>query len=512
MGTRLDPTRRTVEGLTAPAVRLLHLSRTRVRCSAKWLESTPVGVLWSRMLEVEFVDRSVALAAKLFVSFFPLLVIAAALARDTVRETMVAAVMDRLGVSGGALDLVQQAFATPEATRAATGAVGVLLTVAFAVSFTTALQRAYLRAWRRPSGGGLRNKGRGALWVGGALVYLMTLAFASKLIGGDIGAVGAWLAGVAVGTLLWWWSAWLMLRGEVRWRPLFPSALFTAAGISLYAVVADVWMPLTVTDNFRQFGAFGVALSFVTFFTGMAFVVVTGAVLGPVLAEADDPLGRWLRHGATTPLMPTAAPPLPGPQRPMRLSDAFGGDSPGTITSPGPHAADPGSLRASSRPPPGDRPRQLLLDVGSRGRQARRPHPTQRHPRWRRSHRPRGTARGGRRPRRPRALSRAAGTPPPGSGHRTEHGQHGEHPAVVVGRGGQVELEEDRPHMGLDGRLRQEQRLADRAVRAALGHQGEHVPFAGGQAVEADDRPGRPAQQAGDDGRVDHAFAVHQPA
>ena len=206
MGTRLDPTRRTVEGLTAPAVRLLHLSRTRVRCSAKWLESTPVGVLWSRMLEVEFVDRSVALAAKLFVSFFPLLVIAAALARDTVRETMVAAVMDRLGVSGGALDLVQQAFATPEATRAATGAVGVLLTVAFAVSFTTALQRAYLRAWRRPSGGGLRNKGRGALWVGGALVYLMTLAFASKLIGGDIGAVGAWLAGVAVGTLLWWWS------------------------------------------------------------------------------------------------------------------------------------------------------------------------------------------------------------------------------------------------------------------------------------------------------------------
>ena len=44
--------------------------------------------------------------------------------------------------------------------------IGVLLTVAFAVSFTTALQRLYLRAWRRPPGGGLRNKGRGVIWVG----------------------------------------------------------------------------------------------------------------------------------------------------------------------------------------------------------------------------------------------------------------------------------------------------------------------------------------------------------
>lgn len=366
MGARADPTRRAADGRADRAVGLLRRSRHRVRRCAQWLESTPVGALWSRMLEVEFVDRSVALAAKLFVSFFPLLVITAALARDAVRDTIVAALMDRLGVSGGALGLVRQAFATPEATRAATGVLGVLLTVAFAVSFTTALQRAYLRAWRRPSGGGLRNKGRGALWVGGILVYVMVLAFARNLIGGDIGAVGVWVAGVAVGTLLWWWTAWLMLRGEVRWRPLFPTAVFTAAGISLYAAAADVWMPFTVTDNFRQFGAFGVALSFVTFFTGMAFVVVIGAVLGPVLAEADDPLGRWLRHGAASPLMPTAAPPLPGPRRPMRLSDGFGGDSSDVHVQslPGNHPRHP-------RPDP-DAPGKRVHPAGRRVRPADR--------------------------------------------------------------------------------------------------------------------------------------------
>ena len=38
---------------------------------AERLERTVAGRLWSRLLELEFVDRSVALAAKAFVSFFP---------------------------------------------------------------------------------------------------------------------------------------------------------------------------------------------------------------------------------------------------------------------------------------------------------------------------------------------------------------------------------------------------------------------------------------------------------
>jgi hypothetical protein len=98
----------------------------------------------------------------------------------------------------------------------------------------------------------------------------------------------------------------------------------TGLGTSCYALGAEVWMPMTVSGNFAQFGAFGIALSFVTFFTGLAFVVVAGAVIGPVLTEADDPVGRWLRGGAATPLEPTAPPPLPGPDRPVRLADAFG--------------------------------------------------------------------------------------------------------------------------------------------------------------------------------------------
>ena len=70
-------------------------ARTRAfaRGVALRVESTPFGVLWSRLLEIEFVDRSVALAAKLFVSFFPLLIVAAAVARLGVHDALVAVVM-----------------------------------------------------------------------------------------------------------------------------------------------------------------------------------------------------------------------------------------------------------------------------------------------------------------------------------------------------------------------------------------------------------------------------------
>ena len=83
--------------------------RSAARRSAGWLERSPIGALWSRLLEIEFVDRSVALATKLFVSLFPLLIVAASVAPDGVRRQMLDAVAvrcDRRGVdarSGGVL-------------------------------------------------------------------------------------------------------------------------------------------------------------------------------------------------------------------------------------------------------------------------------------------------------------------------------------------------------------------------------------------------------------------------
>ncbi len=297
--------------------------RSIAQRSAVWLDSTSVSALWARLLEMEFVDRSIALAAKLFVSFFPLLIVVTALSPDSVREQLLDALRARLGIDGASMDLVRQAFASPDATKAATGFVGVLLTVFFAISSTTALQRVYLRAWRRPPGGGVRNKGRGAIWLGALLLFLVLLASVRTVIGTQAGTTAAWILSFLAGTALWWWTPRLMVRGEVCWRALLPSAVITAAGCSLYAMQSDLWMPTTVRNNFDQFGAFGIALSLVTFLTGLGFIIVVAAAVSPVLAERDDRVGRWLRGGRPTALEPGAPPALPGPGRRVRFADAF---------------------------------------------------------------------------------------------------------------------------------------------------------------------------------------------
>jgi membrane protein len=297
--------------------------RTAARVAQR-LDSTVVGTTWSRLLEVEFVDRSVALAAKAFVSFLPLLVLVAARSPDNVRGGIVSVFADRFGISGGAFDVVRQAFAAPSQTKSASGLLGALITLAFAVSFTTALQRVYLRAWRRPPGGGAKNKGRGAMWLGGVLVLMMFVALSKAVLDGPTGSVVAWALGLIGTTALWWWTARLMVRGEIRWRALLPTAVVMGIGSWVYTLAAAVWMPTNVASQYAQFGAFGIAQSFVTWFTGLAFLVVFGAVLGPALVDGDSALARWMRSGNTTVLEPDAKPALPGPDRPMRLSDAFG--------------------------------------------------------------------------------------------------------------------------------------------------------------------------------------------
>lgn len=56
----------------------------------------------------------------------------------------------------------------------------------------------------------------------------------------------------------------------------------------------------------------------------MALLLIVAAVLGPALADGDNPAARWMRGGTPTVIEPHADPALPGPPRPVRLADAFG--------------------------------------------------------------------------------------------------------------------------------------------------------------------------------------------
>jgi membrane protein len=248
------------------------------------LERLLLWRVWERMLEIEFVDRSVALAGKAFVSFFPLVIVVAAFVPDRIRSSIITTVTSRLGIEGDALATAREAFASADDVQKATGVLGLVLTIFFATSFTTALQRIYLRAWRRPPGTRAGAYWRGAAWLLVILAYVALLGALRAALGDGLGLGLFAIVSLAVTSGLWWFTAWFLLLGEVRVRVLLPTGVITSIAMTGFAASATIWMPEVVTSNEAQFGFFGVALALVTWFSGAAICILIGACAGPVFA------------------------------------------------------------------------------------------------------------------------------------------------------------------------------------------------------------------------------------
>src|SRR5204862_6464204 len=126
--------------------------RARVAGFRDLLKGTIFWRVWERLLENEFVDRSVALAAKAFVSFFPAIIVVVAFLPASWRVSVLTTITRRIGVTGEGLATVKQAFASSDDVRQATGFLGLLLTFFYINSFVMALQRLCTRAGRRRPG------------------------------------------------------------------------------------------------------------------------------------------------------------------------------------------------------------------------------------------------------------------------------------------------------------------------------------------------------------------------
>jgi membrane protein len=298
--------------------------RERFDAVRQWVERTILWRIWERLLENEFVDRSIALGAKAFVSLFPALIVVAAFTPPSVRASIVTSLTRRTGLSGAGLSTVKNAFATSDDTRRATGVIGLIFTFFYVSSFTTALRRVYTKAWRRPAGGFVSGYAVGASWLAGIVVYIALLGALRRVLTNAPETVLFGLLVLVAGAALWLITPWLMLQRQVRLRVLIPSAVLTAIGMTAYAASASVWMPRTVTNNQHQFGFFGVALSLVTWLTGAGTIIVACACAAPVLAEDEGWTGRAVRGSeSASVLVEGAAPALPAPLRAPRLSDAL---------------------------------------------------------------------------------------------------------------------------------------------------------------------------------------------
>ncbi len=301
----------------------LNSARTKVDAVRNRLERLLLWRIWERMLEIEFVDRSIALAGKAFVSFFPLVIVISAFVPERLHASIVTGVTTRFGLEGATLRMARGAFASSNDVKQATGVLGLVLAIFFANSFTTALQRVYLRAWRRPPSRRTGTYWRGATWLV-VMVGSIALLGAVRSASGDGLGLGIFaVVAVAVASGLWWFTAWFLLHGEVDPRVLIPTGLITGIALTAFAASAPLWMPDVVTKNHAQFGFFGVALSLVSWFSGASICILVGACAGPVFAEDPGRVGALVRGGDRPILREGALPALPAPERALTLRDAF---------------------------------------------------------------------------------------------------------------------------------------------------------------------------------------------
>jgi len=237
-----------------------------------------------RLVELEFVDRAVALASLTFTALIPLGVVVGSSVPGIHRENFADSIVERFDLDERTATLVQQAFSPPEGVQTSLSVLGVLLLVVSALSFTRGLQRVYETAWRMPRLG-VRATPAGLIWLAGVIAFLSIFGGLRSAVVDLSRPVASVIVALACAGAVWMFTPWMLLSRRVAWRALVPTAALTAVGMTGLSIAGIVYMPRSISSSAASYGTIGVAIAMVSWFVAAGFVLVGCAAVGAVLGE-----------------------------------------------------------------------------------------------------------------------------------------------------------------------------------------------------------------------------------
>lgn len=241
------------------------------------------GRSWTaRFVQVQGVDRAVALAAQAFSALIPLLIVYSAVVSRSDGDAFADSVIDRFDLDGAAARSVREAFTSPEKVQDSISIIGILLLVVSALSFSRALQRLYENAYELPPLG-MRNTTWDLIWLALIVLYTTLRPVVTGVFDDSVLEAGV---SIGVATALWTATPYLLLGRRIRWRPLLPGAMLAAVGLGVLAVTSVIWFPRTIASSADQFGVMGVAFALLSWLVAAGFVLVAAAAGGAVLTDA----------------------------------------------------------------------------------------------------------------------------------------------------------------------------------------------------------------------------------
>lgn len=231
----------------------------------------------SRFIELEGFDRSMALAGQAFAALMPLLIVVSAVTPGGGKD-LASELIDRFDLTGGAADSLRAAVAQPAAVESSISFVSGFILVVSALSFTRALQRLYVRAWRLPKLG-VAGNAWGLAWLVGFSLYWTLAPAIGRLSDGPV-------LPLVLSTGLWLFTPWILVGKRITWQRLVPQAVLTACSIAVFGVASLLYLPHAVSTAASQFGVIGVAFSLLSWLFVFSLIVVVAAALGATVAEA----------------------------------------------------------------------------------------------------------------------------------------------------------------------------------------------------------------------------------
>ena len=237
-----------------------------------------------RFVELEGFDRAMALAGQAFAALLPLLIVIGSVSPQG-GDDLSDAITSRFKLDPGASDTLHSAVAQPP--DPGIGVLGVFLLVISALSFTRAMQRLYVRAWR------LGKLGlRGNLWGLEWLVIFVLFWSLQPLIIHLFSGVTAFSFSLALSTAMWVITPYLLVAKRIAWRQLVPQALLTALSLDALAIAGAIYLPHAVQTTSKEFGVLGVAFTLLSLLFAISLCLVGSAAIGATVGETFADTGE----------------------------------------------------------------------------------------------------------------------------------------------------------------------------------------------------------------------------
>jgi membrane protein len=198
-------------------------------------------------------------------------------------------VVDEMGLTGQAADLVTNTINAAKDSRQAASIVGLAGLLWSGLGVVAAIQAIYNGAWQVKDRG-LKDKAIGLGWLlGGALLFVGSAAITTVLrwLPGFLAPLGV-LLGFGVSFLLWLWTARVLPNKQIPWRHLVPGALFGAVGLELLKFAGAYWIPKAVASSSALYGSIGIVFAALAWLAFFGKLIVYSAVVNVVTFERHE--------------------------------------------------------------------------------------------------------------------------------------------------------------------------------------------------------------------------------